>query len=162
MTRTPVTRAPVEGAPAHVRLAAGVAALVIVGAGTGLRAVSEGVVAKYGGDALYTLLLLALVVLAAPRATPWKAAAVALAVSWGVEFLQLTDLPAALSRHSTVARLVLGSTFNAPDLLWYAVGAAAGWLVVALTRAARDPVTASPSAAPAGPAGSGSRRRAGS
>ncbi|MER7717569.1 DUF2809 domain-containing protein [Streptomyces flaveolus] len=162
MTRTPRTRAPVEGDPLRIRLAAGVAAMVIVGAGTGLRAVSEGEVAKYGGDALYTLLLFALVVLVAPRTTPWKAAAVALAVSWGVEFLQLTDLPAALSRRSTAARLVLGSTFNAPDLLWYAVGAAAGWLVAHRTRRASAPVTASPSAAPAAPAGSGSRRRAGS
>jgi uncharacterized membrane protein len=135
---------------------------VIVGAGTGIRAVSEGEVAKYAGDALYTLLVFALVVLAAPRTAPWKAAAVALAVSWGVEFLQLTGLPAALSRQSTAARLVLGSTFNAPDLLWYAVGAAAGWFVADRTRGARAPVTASPSAAPAGPSGSGSRRRAGS
>ncbi|MEU0852259.1 DUF2809 domain-containing protein [Streptomyces flaveolus] len=162
MTRTPRTRASVGGNPLRIRLAAGTAAMVIVGAGTGIRAVSEGEVAKYGGDALYTLLLLALVVLVAPRTTPWKAAAVALAVSWGVEFLQLTDLPAALSRRSTAARLVLGSTFNAPDLLWYTVGAAAGWLVADRTRGARGPVTASPSAAPAAPAGNGSRRRAGS
>ncbi|MER7191533.1 DUF2809 domain-containing protein [Streptomyces flaveolus] len=162
MTRTPRTRAPVEGDPLRIRLAAGVAALAIVGAGTGIRAVSEGAVAKYGGDALYTLLVFALVVLAAPRTAPWKAAAVALAVSWGVEFLQLTGLPAALSRQSTAARLVLGSTYNAPDLLWYAVGAAAGWFVADRTRGARAPVTASRSAAPAGPSGSGSRRRAGS
>ncbi|WP_077800816.1 DUF2809 domain-containing protein [Streptomyces sp. JHA26] len=155
MTRTPRTRTPVEGGPVRVRLAAGAAALVTVGAGTGLRAVSEGEVAKYGGDALYTLLLLALVLLAAPRTTPWKAAAVALAASWGVEFLQLTGLPAGLSRRSTAARLVLGSTFNAPDLLWYAVGAAVGWLVAGRTRGARTPVTAGPSAVPAGPSGSG-------
>ncbi|WP_158791063.1 DUF2809 domain-containing protein, partial [Streptomyces sp. NRRL WC-3549] len=38
-------------------------------------------------------------------------------------------LPAELSRHSTAARLVLGSTFNAPDLLWYAVGAASACAV---------------------------------
>jgi hypothetical protein len=162
MTRTPRTRTLVPGDPARVRLAAGAAALVVVGAGTGLRAVSEGDVAKYGGDALYTLLIFALAVLAAPRTRPWKAAGVALAASWGVEFLQLTDLPAELSRQSTAARLVLGSTFNAPDLLWYAVGAAAGWLVAGRTRRARASVTASPNAAPATPAESGSRRRAGS
>ncbi|MEZ3180724.1 DUF2809 domain-containing protein [Streptomyces pimonensis] len=115
--------------PARTRVAAAVAALVTVGAGLGLRAVAAGNVAKYGGDALYTLLIFALVVLVAPRVTPSKAAGVALAVSWGVEFLQLTGLPAELSRHSTAARLVLGSTFNAPDLFWYAVGAIAGWLV---------------------------------
>lgn len=136
MAPTSRTRARPGGDPVRARLAAAVAAALTVGAGTGLRAVSEGAVAKYGGDALYTLLVLALVVLAAPRVTPWKAGGIALAVSWGVEFLQLTDLPAALSRQSTPARLVLGSTFNAPDLLWYAVGAAAGCLVTARIRGA--------------------------
>ncbi|MEU7472103.1 DUF2809 domain-containing protein [Streptomyces sp. NPDC044984] len=123
------------GDTARTRIAAAVAALVTVGAGLGLRALATGDVAKYGGDALYTLLIFALVVLAAPRLAPPRAAAVALAVSWGVEFLQLTGVPAELSRHSTVARLVLGSTFNAPDLFWYAVGASAG-LLVARGRAA--------------------------
>ena len=61
--------------------------------------------------------------------TPLKAAASALAVSWGVEFLQLGEMTAELSQRSAVTRLVLGSTFNPPDLFWYAVGAAAGWLV---------------------------------
>ncbi|MEU2455975.1 DUF2809 domain-containing protein [Streptomyces sp. NPDC012765] len=117
-----------------VRPAAAAAALVTVGAGLGLRAVAAGSVAKYGGDALYTVLLLTLVVLVAPRLTPLRAAATALAASWAVEFLQLTGLPADLSRHSTAARLVLGSTFNAPDLFWYAVGAAAGWLLLAALR----------------------------
>ncbi|CAL9340681.1 DUF2809 domain-containing protein [Streptomyces sp. enrichment culture] len=115
---------------ARRRLVAAAAAVVIVGAGLALRAVAAGEVAKYGGDALYTLLLFALVLVAAPGTAPAKAAAVALAVSWGVEFLQLTDVPADLARQSTAARLVLGSTFNAPDLFWYAVGAVAGWWAV--------------------------------
>ncbi|QTI49642.1 hypothetical protein JYK04_07515 [Streptomyces nojiriensis] len=109
-------------------MAAG-AAVVTVGAGLGLRAVTAGSAAKYGGDALYTVLLLTLVVLVAPRLTPLRAAGTALAASWAVEFLQLTAVPAELSRHSTAAHLVLGSTFNAPDLFWYAVGAAAAWLL---------------------------------
>ncbi|WP_370666668.1 DUF2809 domain-containing protein [Streptomyces sp. IBSBF 2507] len=116
--------------PARRRLVAAVAAAVIVGAGLALRTVAVGEVAKYGGDALYTLLLFALVLVAAPRTAPAKAAAMALAVSWGVELLQLTDVPEHLARRSTAARLVLGTTFNAPDLFWYAVGAAAGWAVV--------------------------------
>ncbi|MEF9902249.1 ribosomal maturation YjgA family protein [Streptomyces sp. P9-A2] len=121
----------------RIRLSAAGAALATVGAGLGLRAVATGEVAKYGGDALYTLLIVALVVLVAPRVTAWKAGALALAISWGVEFLQLSELPAELSRHSTAARLILGSTFNAPDLFWYAVGALVGWLVVASRRAGR-------------------------
>ncbi|WP_327257806.1 ribosomal maturation YjgA family protein [Streptomyces sp. NBC_01244] len=113
---------------ARTRLAAAAAVVVTVGAGLGLRAVATGDPAKYGGDALYTVLIFALIVLALPRVTALRAATGALAVSWTVEFLQLTGVPAGLSRHSAVARLVLGSTFNAPDLFWYAVGAAVGWL----------------------------------
>ncbi|MFJ6070770.1 DUF2809 domain-containing protein [Streptomyces sp. NPDC093065] len=123
------TRFAVRDDPARTRLAAAVAAALTVGAGLALRAVAAGEVAKYGGDALYTLLLFALVLVVAPRTAPAKAAGVALAVSWGVEF-QLTDGPAYLARQSTAARLVLGSTFNAPDLFWYAVGAVAGRLAV--------------------------------
>ena len=123
------------GGASRIRLSAAVAALAVVGAGLGLRSVAAGDVAKYGGDSLYTLLIFTLVRLA-PRTPAAKAAALALAVSWGVEFLQLSGVPAELSRHSTAARLVLGSTFNAPDLFWYAVGALAGWFVAASPEAA--------------------------
>ncbi|ELP66565.1 DUF2809 domain-containing protein [Streptomyces turgidiscabies] len=112
-----------------MRLVAAGAAVVTVGAGLGLRAVAAGSLAKYGGDALYTVLLLTLVVVVAPRVTPPTAAGSALAISWGVEFLQLSEVTTELSRRSVVSRLVLGSTFNPPDLFWYAVGAAAGWLI---------------------------------
>ena len=124
--------------PLRIRTAAAGAAVLTVGAGLGLRAVAAGDVAKYGGDALYTVLLLTLVVALAPRVTPLTAAGGALAVSWAVEFLQLSSVPADLSRRSALARLVLGSTFNAPDLLWYAVGASAGWAVHTALRAGRS------------------------
>ncbi|MEU0056671.1 DUF2809 domain-containing protein [Streptomyces sp. NPDC006334] len=132
-----------RGTAARTRWAAAAAAAATVGAGLGLRAVAAGEVAKYGGDALYTVLVLTLVVLAAPRATPLAAAGTALAVSWAVELLQLSEVPAELARRSSLARLVLGSTFNPPDLLWYAVGAAAGWLAhTALLRATGAEVSA--------------------
>ncbi|MGN5636972.1 DUF2809 domain-containing protein [Streptomyces sp. AC154] len=110
-------------------MAAG-AAVVTVAAGLGVRTVADGDLAKYAGDALYTVLICALVALCAPRARPAVVAGTGLAVSWAVELLQLTGAPAELSRHSAVARLVLGSTFNAPDLLWYAVGAVAVWALL--------------------------------
>ncbi|MFB0629339.1 DUF2809 domain-containing protein [Streptomyces sp. AB3(2024)] len=131
------TPAPVPAATVRTRLVAAGAAVVTVGAGLGLRAVAAGSVAKYGGDALYTVLVLALVVVVAPRLTPLRAAATALAVSWAVEFLQLSPLPAELAPRSAIARLVLGSTFNAPDLFWYAAGAAAGCLVYSAWRPRR-------------------------
>ncbi|MFI8086219.1 DUF2809 domain-containing protein [Kitasatospora sp. NPDC086009] len=112
-----------------VRAVAGVAAVLVVGAGLGVRAVGGGELAKYAGDALYTVLVYALVVLVAPRLRPVAAGAVAAGLSWVVELFQLTGVPDGLARRSTVARLVLGSTFNAPDLCWYLVGAAAAALL---------------------------------
>ncbi|MFJ3979452.1 DUF2809 domain-containing protein [Streptomyces sp. NPDC090021] len=126
-------------AAGRIRLVAAAAAVLTVGAGLGLRAVAAGNVAKYGGDALYTVLLVALVVLVVPRWTPLRAAGTALAVSWAVELFQLSSLPAELSRQSVAARLVLGSTFNAPDLFWYVVGAAGGWLFHTVMVAQRRP-----------------------
>jgi hypothetical protein len=111
------------------RLMALGAAAVTVAAGLGIRVLAQGDVSKYGADAFYTVLVYALSVVAVPRIRPLTAASVALGVSWAVEFFQLSPVPAELSRHSLVARLVLGTTFNAPDLLWYVVGAAFALLV---------------------------------
>ncbi|GGS15157.1 hypothetical protein GCM10010221_10130 [Streptomyces parvus] len=113
---------------------AAVAALGTVAAGLAVRAGADGALAKYAGSALYTVLLCTLVAFCAPRARPLAVAATALGLSWAVEFAQLTGVPAELSVHSTAARLILGSTFNAPDLFWYAVGAAAAWSVHAGAR----------------------------
>ncbi|MEV0202318.1 DUF2809 domain-containing protein [Nonomuraea sp. NPDC050691] len=98
------------------------AAVLTVAAGLGVRALTGGAFAKYAGDALYTVLIYALVVLVAPRVRPVTAALVAAGLSWVIEFAQLADIP-------PVLRPVLGSTFNPPDLFWYAVGAAAAWAV---------------------------------
>lgn len=125
------------GGTARTRLAAAGSAAVTVALGLGVRAVVGGEVGKCAGDALYTVLVYALVVLAGPRVRPGTAACVASAVSWAVEFLQLSDLPARLARRSVLARLVLGSTFHAPDLAWYVVGAGCAWVLHAgLRRAA--------------------------
>jgi putative Ca2+/H+ antiporter (TMEM165/GDT1 family) len=112
-----------------------VAAVLTVAAGLSVRSVLGGDLAKYAGDALYALLIFWLVLVVAPRTRAWVAAVVALAVSVAVELFQLTGIPAELGEHTTLARLVLGTTFNAPDLPFYVVGAALGW---ALHRAARS------------------------
>lgn len=109
------------------RLVPAVAAVVTVAAGLSVRSVLGGDLAKYAGDALYALLIFWLVLVVAPRTRAWVAAVVAFAVSVAVELFQLTGVPAELGAHSTLARLVLGTTFNAPDLPFYAVGAALGW-----------------------------------
>ncbi|MEV4019430.1 DUF2809 domain-containing protein [Nonomuraea angiospora] len=96
------------------------AAVLTVAAGLGVRAFFDGPVSKYAGDALYTVLIYTLVVLILPRVRPWVAAALAAGASWVIEFAQLGEIPAVL-------RPLLGSTFNPPDLFWYAAGAAAAW-----------------------------------
>jgi hypothetical protein len=98
------------------------AAGVTVAAGLGVRSWTGGDFAKYAGDALYTVLACAVVVIVAPRLRPAVAAGVALGFSWAVELLQIAGIP-------TVLQPLFGATFNAPDLFWYVVGAALGWLL---------------------------------
>ncbi|MFE7525147.1 DUF2809 domain-containing protein [Kitasatospora sp. NPDC057542] len=111
--------------------------MLTVAAGLGVRAVLGGDFAKYAGDALYTVLLYTLLVLAVPRVRPGRAAVLAAGLSWAVELFQLTGLPDAWGRHSTPARLVLGSTFNPPDLLWYLVGAGCAGVLHRMPRTSR-------------------------
>lgn len=112
----------------RTRLVAAAVAVGTVVAGLGIRVGAGGGVAKYGGVALYAVLVYVLVVIAAPRVRPVVAGAVAFGFSCAVELLQLSGATAGPAERSVVVRLVLGSTFNAPDLLWYAVGAAAAAL----------------------------------
>lgn len=102
------------------RLPIVLAAALTVAAGLGVRMLWDGPVPKYAGDALYTVLIYTLVLLVRPGARPSAAAPVSAGLSWAIEFAQLGEIP-------SVLRPVLGSTFNPPDLLWYAVGAAAAW-----------------------------------
>lgn len=81
-----------------------------------------GVVGDAVGDALYAVLVVLLVLFIVPRARWWATAAIALGWCFGVEFLQLTSLPAQWAAVAPPLRLVLGTGFSAWDLLWYATG----------------------------------------
>ncbi|GAA4224625.1 hypothetical protein FHR32_006899 [Streptosporangium album] len=135
MSPAPLTR-PFSALPVALRsrLPAAFAAVVTVAAGLTVRAVTGGWFGKYAGDALYTVLVYALIVLVWPRVPPARAALGALVFSWAVEFAQLTPLPAALSQAGVLARLVLGSTFGVADLAAYAAGAALAWTAHTLLR----------------------------
>ncbi|MEV0386200.1 DUF2809 domain-containing protein [Nonomuraea sp. NPDC050643] len=109
--------------------------LVVVACGLAIRALWDGPVPKYAGDALYTAMIYAFAVFALPKVRPWVAAAISAGLSWAIEFAQLWKIPEPL-------RPVLGSTFNPPDLLWYAVGAAVCWAAHALWL--RRPAPSSP------------------
>ncbi|MEV6106640.1 DUF2809 domain-containing protein [Streptomyces sp. NPDC051940] len=111
----------------RLRLLAAAAGLFTVCAGLGSRATLDGAAGKVAGDVFYTVFVCAVLTAAAPRLRPSLAAAGGLAFSCAVELLQLTGVPSTLAGHSVLARLALGTTFNAPDLLWYGVGAAVWW-----------------------------------
>ncbi|MGH1563885.1 DUF2809 domain-containing protein [Mumia sp. DW29H23] len=90
------------------------------------------------GDALYATLVVLAVVMLRPRTSPVVAALVGFAVCVVLELFQATGVPAALAEHWPPVRLVLGTTFWAPDLLRYAAGAVLGGLLCAvLARAGR-------------------------
>ena len=85
------------------------------------------VLSKYGGDALWALMVFVGLGYLLPRASTWVVALLALTFSWGVEFSQLYHASWLDAIRATIpGRLVLGSTFNWPDLPAYAVGIAFG------------------------------------
>lgn len=108
------------------------AAALVLAAGLAVHARASGDVAQVAGGALYAALLFALVVVARPRTRVPVVAAVSLGLCWLVELAQLSPYPARLSARSALARLVLGSTFSVPDLLFYALGTAVAAVVASL------------------------------
>jgi hypothetical protein len=80
-----------------------------------------------GGDALWALMVFLGFGFLLPRASTLVVALLALTFSWGVEFSQLYHAPWIDAIRATLpGRLVLGNTFNWPDLPAYAVGIALG------------------------------------
>lgn len=104
------------------RVALAITAVVVVAAGL-VSSRGDGVVADLAGGVLYTCLVYVLAALVRPRARARVLGAVALAVSVGVELLQLTPVPWLLAGVPGVG-YVLGSTFVPWDLAAYAAGAA--------------------------------------
>jgi hypothetical protein len=114
-----------QAGPMHPRrrsvLAA--AALVTVLAGVGARTALAGTVADVAGSVLYAVLVWLLVAVLVPRARTLLVTVAAWAACAGVELAQLTGVPARAVEVWDPARWVLGTTFHAPDLIAYAVGA---------------------------------------
>ena len=83
-----------------------------------------------GGDALWALMVFVGFGFLIPRASTLVIALLALIFALGVEFSQLYHAPWIDAVRATLpGRLVLGTTFNWPDLPAYAVGIALGALV---------------------------------
>ncbi len=100
--------------------------LLVIGAGLFLRSRFCGappVIEKYGGDALWALVVFLGLGFLFPRAATFTLAVSALTISWGVEFFQLYRAPWLDALRATLpGKLILGSTFNLPDLPAYALG----------------------------------------
>jgi hypothetical protein len=113
------TRRDEGGRPWAATAAAGA---LVVAAGLATARYGASAAADALGDALYAALVLLLVALAAPRWPRPAQAGLAVALCWAVELAQLTGAPAAAADAWPPLRYLLGTTFVATDLLWYAVG----------------------------------------
>lgn len=98
----------------------------VVAAGLGTARWGTGAAGDALGDALYAVLVLLLVGLAAPRSPLALRAATAVALCWAVEVAQATGGPAAAVGAWPPLRYLLGTTFGWLDLLWYALGVLLG------------------------------------
>ncbi|WP_035748791.1 ribosomal maturation YjgA family protein [Arthrobacter sp. 35W] len=116
------------------RVALAAAAVAVLGTGLAVHYFGSGPFADFAGDALYTVLVFVLLGLLFPRLSSAVVGVLALAVSVGIELLQLTGIPAELTAAFPPFRLLLGTTFAATDLPAYAVGALAALLVDAALR----------------------------
>lgn len=86
------------------------------------------------GDALWAMMMAWLIAAAMPTVRLVIASVVALLVCYAVELSQLLDTPALeAARTTTIGRLVLGTGFDARDLVAYALGVT----IVALIRRSR-------------------------
>jgi hypothetical protein len=85
---------------------------------------------KYGGDALWALLVFFGFGVLFRGITTLRLSLVSLGFAWAVEFSQLYHAPwIDAIRAARVGHLILGSTFNWPDLPAYVLGVATGALI---------------------------------
>lgn len=104
------------------RLVAAAAALATIVAGLGVhRFAPDGAAGDIAGDVLYALLVYLLAVVIVPRRAVWLPAVLAWAWCTAVELFQLTGLPLAWGDGFWPIMLVLGTVFDARDLVVYTV-----------------------------------------
>jgi hypothetical protein len=110
-----------DGVPdRRVRLA--VALVLVVLAGLSVSHLWHGPLSGAVGDALYAVMVYLLVAFLAPKARTAAVGGVALGLCMMIELAQLTGVSATLVQAWWPARYVLGTTFQAVDLVAYAVG----------------------------------------
>ncbi len=94
----------------------------------------EGDFANFLGVALWSVLVLLLLVFVRPQAPALALGGGALALSYGVEAFQLTGIPLRLNDISGLFRLVLGTHFAWDDFPAYTAGCAFATAVLWLVR----------------------------
>ena len=112
------------------RLTYGIAAALAIGAGlvwrSGLIPLPTFLV-KYGGDSLWALVVFLGIGFVFRRSPTVRIALAAVCFAWSVEFLQLYHAAWIDAIRSTrLGHLVLGASFNGPDLIAYVIGVAIG------------------------------------
>ncbi|MGW9629525.1 ribosomal maturation YjgA family protein [Agromyces sp. NPDC055520] len=119
------------------------AAAVCLLGGLGLQLVPRTVVIDLLGSVLYVGLVAFALRAAWPRLGPVRSSAIAFAAATAIELLQLTGLPQRVVEAVPLTRLVLGSSFDAIDLVAYAAGALLAFVVqLGLTARRADRVRA--------------------
>lgn len=102
------------------RLVAVVALVAVIAAGLAVHALlPDTALTDIAGDALYAAAAYSGVVLLAPRLRPWVVASIAGAWCVAVELFQLTGIPLAVGAGFPPAMLLLGTVFDARDLVIY-------------------------------------------
>ncbi len=137
------------GTPAR-RVPALVALMLVIAAGLAThRLLPSSAATDIAGDALYAVAAYAGLVVLLPRLR--SAAVAAIATGWclAVELFQATGIPLALAERFAPISLVLGTGFDARDLLVYVAAVAAVWAIDAAVRRR----TLLPTTAPTAPGG---------
>jgi hypothetical protein len=117
----------------RIRGLAVIAAILTIAAGLTVRkGLPWGFWSKYSGIALWSVVVYALVVVVRPRTSVTRTAAIALLISWVVEFAQITPVSGWLSSQHPGFRLVFGEHFSFKDLPAYAAGVVVASIMHAL------------------------------
>ncbi|MDN3496128.1 DUF2809 domain-containing protein [Planococcus sp. APC 4015] len=118
------------------RVIAAIALAVVVATGLAVHTLlADSAATDIAGDALYAIAAYLFVVLVAPRLSPVVTGAVAAAWCVAVELFQLTGIPLSLGAVFSPAMLVLGTVFDARDLVVYIVAVGVTTMTDAAIRA---------------------------
>jgi len=127
-----MTKTPIDKSFQRNRILCAIAIMLVIGMGllwrSGLIPLSSSA-SKYGGDSLWALVVFLGFGFVFRRSSTVRIALGAVCFAWSVEFLQLCHAHwIDAIRATRLGRLVLGDSFNSPDLIAYVIGIAFGAL----------------------------------